>query len=74
MFPSMVYQVHIDYVKEHHYIAIVPLMTGKGNVKFIQELKGSHRQENLLFKIEYWLKNVSQEFCKPLGYVIITHI
>jgi hypothetical protein len=53
MFPSMVYQVHIDYVKEHHYIAIVPLMTGKGNVKFIQELKGSHRQENLLFKIEY---------------------
>jgi len=53
MFPSMVYQVHIDYVKEHHYIAIVPLITEKGNVEFIQELKGSHGQENLLFKIDY---------------------
>jgi hypothetical protein len=56
MFPSMIYQIHIDYVKEHHYIAIVPLITEKRNIEFIEELKGSHGQENLLFKIDYWIE------------------
>lgn len=69
MFPSMVDQIYINYVKKHHYVAIIPLITKKkkGNVDFFQELKGFYRQENILFKIEYYLKNVSQKFC-------ITHI
>jgi hypothetical protein len=73
VFSSIVYQVHRDYVTKYHYIAIIPLITENGNVEFIWELKGSHRQENLFFKIDYWLKNVSQEFYKPLSYVIITY-
>ncbi len=70
----MVYQIHIDYVKKYHYIAIVSLIREKENIEFIQESKGSHKQEIILFKIEFCLKNVSQEICKPLGYVIIAHI
>jgi hypothetical protein len=31
----MVYQIHIDYVKKYHYIAIVPLIKEKENVEFI---------------------------------------
>jgi hypothetical protein len=53
MFPNMVYQIHINYVKKHNCIAIVPLIKEKENVEFIQESKGSHRQELPLFKIEF---------------------
>jgi hypothetical protein len=49
----MVYQIHIDYVKKYHYIAIVSLIREKENIEFIQESKGSHKQEIILFKIEF---------------------
>jgi hypothetical protein len=53
MFPSMIHQVHINYVTKHHYITIISFIKEKRNVEFNQESKDSHRQEILLFKIEF---------------------
>jgi hypothetical protein len=62
MFPSIIHQVHINYVTKHHYITIIPLVKEKYNVEFNQESKDSHRQDIILSKIEFVLKNIHKSF------------
>jgi hypothetical protein len=61
MFLSMIHQAHKLCHKaplhNHH-----SLNQEKGNVEFNQESKDSHRQEILLFKIVFVLKNIHKSF------------